>query len=207
MQLHYVLDPMCSWCWAFRPSLQAVREQFPDLPVHYVLGGLAPDSDEPMPAEMQTHLQSIWQQIATRTGASFNYDFWTQCAPRRSTWRACRAMIVAEALQPDSCEQMLEAIQQAYYQQARNPSDRDTLIDLAHTLGLNTETFATVLDHPETQQALDQHMTLAQQLQAQGFPALRLEVGGKLYRISDGYVDADTLVQRLQEVINTVQEE
>lgn len=205
MQLHYVLDPMCSWCWAFRPSLQAIREQFPDLPIHYVLGGLAADSDEPMPVEMQQYLPTIWRQIEERTGASFNYDFWTQCAPRRSTWRACRAMIVAEALQPDSSEAMLEAIQQAYYQQARNPSDRDTLIDLAHTLGLNTETFAAVLDHPDTQQALDQHMTLAQQLQAQGFPAIRLQVEDKLYRISDGYVDAKTLVGRLQEVMNQVQ--
>ena len=36
------------------------------------MGGLASDSDEPMPTEMQGYLQSAWQKVAATTGAKFN---------------------------------------------------------------------------------------------------------------------------------------
>lgn len=55
--LYYIHDPMCSWCWGFTPIWQKIRAQLPaDLPVVYLLGGLAPDSDDPMPQSMQATL-------------------------------------------------------------------------------------------------------------------------------------------------------
>jgi len=63
MTLFYIMDPMCSWCYGFHPSINAIREKWPQLDIQYITGGLAPDSDEPMPIEMQNHLRSVWQQI------------------------------------------------------------------------------------------------------------------------------------------------
>ena len=52
--LYYVHDPMCSWCWGFRETWQLVLQQLPKkVHTYYLLGGLAQDSDEPMPKEMQ----------------------------------------------------------------------------------------------------------------------------------------------------------
>ena len=96
LNLYYVLDPMCSWCWAFRSSWLALLEELPDsVTVRYVLGGLAPDSDEPMPQAQRESIRQIWQSIAQRTGTEFNLDFWTRNTPRRSTYPACRAVIAA----------------------------------------------------------------------------------------------------------------
>ena len=51
-RLIYVHDPMCSWCWGFAETWQTLTEQLPaDMPVVRLLGGLAPDSDEPMTFE------------------------------------------------------------------------------------------------------------------------------------------------------------
>mgnify|MGYP000853319151 FL=1 len=45
--LYYVHDPMCSWCWAFVPTWEQIQRELPnDIEVVYLLGGLAPDSDE-----------------------------------------------------------------------------------------------------------------------------------------------------------------
>src|SRR5699024_11311640 len=63
--LYYVHDPMCSWCWAYRPTLANLRQQLAPLPVRFaqLLGGLAPDSNAPMPAAMQAKLQHIWRTL------------------------------------------------------------------------------------------------------------------------------------------------
>jgi predicted DsbA family dithiol-disulfide isomerase len=52
-ELLYFHDPMCSWCWAFRPAFMALHARLPKvLTLRRVVGGLAPDNDQPMPEEM-----------------------------------------------------------------------------------------------------------------------------------------------------------
>ena len=196
-KLLYIMDPMCSWCWAFSPTLEAIKHTFPNLPVEFIMGGLAADSEAPMPMEQQQTIRSIWQHIEESTGTQFNYDFWTQCSPRRSTWRACRAVIVAEQLSPGSATQMANAIQHAYYLNAQNPSDIETLIPLAESLDINTADFTTLIDAQNTQQALQEHMTLARQLNVSGFPALRFFDGEEMIRLSDGYSKPDRIIKEL----------
>lgn len=200
-QLIYVIDPMCSWCWAFSKSVKQLPELFPDLKIHYLMGGLAPDSDEPMPTEMQQGIQDIWHQIAEKTGTDFNFDFWTQCQPRRSTWRACRAVIATRHLAAEKENQMIQAIQEAYYLQSKNPSDRDTLINAAKDIGLDTEAFSSLIDSSEMKSALEKDMSLAAQLGARGFPAVRLIKNNKVYWVSDGYLNEAQFLEQLKTVI------
>ncbi|NOQ78578.1 MAG: DsbA family protein, partial [Gammaproteobacteria bacterium] len=59
---------MCSWCYAFKPVLQQLRQQlkirYPDnLELVSLLGGLATDTDAAMPAEMRRQLHATWQRI------------------------------------------------------------------------------------------------------------------------------------------------
>ncbi len=202
-KLLYIMDPMCSWCWAFSPTVAAIQHSFPNLPVQFVMGGLAADSETPMPKEQQQTIRSIWQHIEVSTGTKFNYDFWTQCSPRRSTWRACRAVIVAEQLSPGSAAQMANAIQHAYYLNAQNPSDNETLIPLAESLGINASDFAALINAQSTQQKLQEHMAFARQLDVSGFPALRFVNGEKVIRLSDGYSKPDLIIRELHSLVSS----
>ncbi len=94
--LYYIADPMCSWCWGFHPVLQKVRGALPeDIQLVYVMGGLAKDSDEPMPDDIRAYVQNAWREVGVRTGARFNWDFWMRCSPVRSTYPACRGVLSA----------------------------------------------------------------------------------------------------------------
>ncbi|MCW8956777.1 MAG: DsbA family protein, partial [Gammaproteobacteria bacterium] len=72
--LYYIHDPMCSWCWGFRPVWQQVQAKLPSqIKVQYVLGGLAPDSDNTMPQDMQINIATTWQTIQREIpGTQFN---------------------------------------------------------------------------------------------------------------------------------------
>ena len=62
--LFYVHDPMCSWCWAFAPTWAEIKQNLPEhIKVRYLLGGLAPDSNEPMPSAMQAAISGYWRTI------------------------------------------------------------------------------------------------------------------------------------------------
>jgi putative protein-disulfide isomerase len=177
LKLYYVHDPMCSWCWAFRPVWTAIRARLPSaITPQRVLGGLATDTREPMPEALRTYIQDTWRRIERSVpGTKFNFEFWSRCRPRRSTYPACRAVIAAIAQGPHFEEPMIEAIQRAYYFEAQNPSDDETLIALGDAIGLDRERLAQALIDPATQAELLRQIEFAARLGACGFPSLFLE--------------------------------
>ncbi len=191
-------DPMCSWCWAFHVHLVEVRVRLPDTPVRYVMGGLAPDTLEPMPAAQQRQIQGYWRTISERTGTEFNFDFWTECQPRRSTYPACRAVIAAEKQTPtQGGPAMFEAIQRAYYLEARNPSNDSTLVELAGEIELDTECFAADLRSDRVEELLLSDFALRRKLRVTGFPSLLLQNGDEHSWLTAGYGTSDEIVARL----------
>ena len=186
--LYYVHDPMCSWCWGYRPTWDALRQVLPeDVQQVNVVGGLAPDSDEPMPLEQQKLIAGYWQRIAEELGTKFNFDFWTNCAPRRSTYPACRAVLAAAA--QDAEEAMINAIQHAYYLRAMNPSDASTLIALAKDIGLDTQRFTDDLASGDIQRELERHFALRRSIDVYSFPSLVLQIGQESYPVPLDYQD------------------
>jgi len=197
MILYYVHDPMCSWCWGFNPIWSEIKNNLPaQVEVKYLLGGLAPDSDVTMPLSMQSDIAGYWRRIQEHIpGTQFNFDFWDKCEPRRSTYPACRAVIAAREQNPSHEIAMIDAIQNAYYLNAQNPSDDSTLITLAAKLGLDEKQFADDLNSPHVQQQLEQEIHLGRQMGAQGFPSMILLNGKQAqyltldYNHSEGTVD------------------
>lgn len=197
--LYYAHDPMCSWCYAFRPLWKAIQNELPnDINVQYVLGGLAPDTDTPMPEQMQSSLINTWKRISqTVPGTEFNFDFWTQNQPRRSTYPSCRAVLATRMQDSDKELTIIESIQNAYYQQARNPSDDETLIDIAGELGLDTERFAHDLNSADTQQKLDDEIKFSHSIGGDSFPSLILQNGEDDELLMLSYTDKTKILRQL----------
>ncbi|GGB46069.1 DsbA family protein [Shewanella inventionis] len=202
--LYYVHDPMCSWCWGYRPTWDMLQQQLQlqlavQLNVTYLVGGLAPDSSEPMPESMQQMLEQTWQKISQQLGTEFNHDFWRNGKPRRSTYLACRATLVARQYGQEQA--MVNAIQHAYYLNARNPSDIDILCDLAASLGINAEQFKLQLSSEQIEQQLQTEIHFARQLPIQGFPSLVLVANNHAYPIKLDYQYWQTSLADIQTVL------
>lgn len=194
--LVYVHDPMCSWCWGFRPTFEALCSQLP-AQIRFVrlLGGLAPDNESPMPQALRQQLQNTWRTIQARIpGTSFNFDFWEHCTPQRSTYPSCRAVLTARTLDAAKEEAMILAIQQAYYLQARNPSRLDTLIELGVECGFAEEAFARTLHSPEIDLQLSAEMTQARKLGVNSYPSLVVVKQGHIHPISIDYKDSQIML-------------
>jgi putative protein-disulfide isomerase len=137
-----------------------------------VEGGLAPDSDEPMPLEQRSTIAGYWKNVEQQTGAEFNYEFWKKCSPRRSTYPACRAVLAAATQGAE--QSMIDAIQSAYYLRAMNPSNDSTLIALAAELKLDVKQFSEELNCPKTQAELQRNFELRRSIGVYSFPSLVL---------------------------------
>tara|TARA_R110001583_G_scaffold16561_21_gene67977 strand:- start:6346 stop:6984 length:639 start_codon:yes stop_codon:yes gene_type:complete len=195
---------MCSWCWGYHNTwekLQALlNEQFAEtLEVQSVLGGLAPDSNEPMPDDLKAMLQKTWGRIHEQLGTEFNFDFWTKCQPKRSTYPACRAVLVAR--EQGAEKSMYHAVQRAYYLNAQNPSELTTLTALAGQIGLDEQDFENRIQSDAINQQLMDEISLARQLPIQGFPSLVLNVNGQNHAIKLHYSQAEKTLHHIQTIL------
>jgi putative protein-disulfide isomerase len=200
VRLYYVHDPMCSWCWAFRPAWRAIVRALPEgVEPRRLLGGLAPDTDRPMPEPMQRYLRQTWCIIHGRVpGTRFNFEFWSRCVPRRSTYPACRAVIAAMRQAPAFEEAMILAIQRAYYLGAENPSDDEVLIRLAANIGLDPGRFGEDLNGVETRSELARQVAFAGRMGPRGFPSLVLETGVCYRVLAHDYNAPSTVLEQLR---------
>lgn len=198
--LYYIYDPMCSWCWGYKPVWLQIKDVVSnDVEIVYVLGGLAPDSGVPMSEEMQQQIASYWKKIENYLGTQFNYDFWHQNMPRRSTYPACRAILAAREQRAE--QGMLDAIQHAYYLDAKNPSDNDILIGLAKSIGLDCEKFEADFLSPTTHDALLREIAFARSIGGNSFPSLFVQTEKGVGELVINYEDAETTIAQIRSLI------
>jgi putative protein-disulfide isomerase len=192
---------MCSWCWGFDPVLRELVSSLPEgVAVRRLLGGLAPDSDEPMPAGMREYVQGQWRLIQQRIpGTRFDFGFWDRCLPRRSTYPACRAVIAARRQGERHDEARTRAVQRAYYTEARNPSDIATLIELAGEIGVDQEDFRADLACEETDRELRREIAESRSLGIEGFPSLVVIDGGSRLPVPIDYTDPVPMLRLIRE--------
>lgn len=199
--LYYVYDPMCSWCWGYRDSWLKLADALENkVFIRYQLGGLAPDSNVEMPISLQHTLRGIWHQINAQLGTSFNFDFWDICSPRRSTYPASRACLIAR--NNDKEGEMLFAIQEAYYLQAKNPSLNDTLVDLAENIGFDKLTFEMQLRDDILNEALLKEISDSRKLPIQGFPSLVLALGERVIPIEINYLNWQVTYSEITKLVD-----
>ena len=130
-------------------------------------------------------------------GTRFNFAFWDVCMPRRSTYNACRAVLAATRQSPTLEDPMIQAIQQAYYLHARNPSDINTLVDLAADIGLDRAHFAAELTGAAVQRCLGKEISLANSVPVNGFPSLVVHLPLGMYPVELDYLNAAPMRQQI----------
>lgn len=198
--LYYVHDPMCSWCYAFKPTLDELRKKLnSNIKIVNVVGGLAKHSDEVMPKDVQEKIEHIWYEIKRVVGTKFNHDFWKECIPRRSTYLACQATILARYEKKEL--EMIEAIQNAYYLNAQNPSDASTLIKLAKQIGMDEKKFEEDLKSQKIEDDLQNELNLRRSLNARSFPSLILKYKKELYPINIKYNDPESMLEQINDMV------
>ena len=139
---------MCSWCYGFRPTWKAILQGLPDgVTVQTRLGGLAPDSNTPMGDAMRDKLAATWHRIESMCQVSFDHGYWDQ----RPNPLAVPTLLAGGAgCSVDGLAEwdMVEAIQNAYYQSRANVWDAKVLVEIAQNSGWKRTPLPPLRDHP-----------------------------------------------------------
>ena len=197
--LYYIHDPMCSWCYAFNSVLKQIESDLPDtITLTKLVGGLAPDSMEPMPESLTMMIQDNWKKIEkTVPHIQFNFDFWTANQAIRSTYPSCRAVLAAKKQSVNAEDKMIAQIQWAYYKNAKNPSLDETLIQCAKQIGLDESLFISDYKSELINQQVLEQISLARRLGVSSYPSLCLKTETQVFNLTIDYNRADIMMEQI----------
>ncbi|NJL32902.1 MAG: hypothetical protein HC893_02425 [Chloroflexaceae bacterium] len=82
-RLIYGFDPLCGWCFAFRPTMRAVTATHSDLPITLAYGGLVVGARVEPIAAMRDYLRRGLAQVQAVSGATAGPQFLQWPAGRR----------------------------------------------------------------------------------------------------------------------------
>jgi putative protein-disulfide isomerase len=182
--------------------LTRLRQSLPvGIDFQSVLGGLAPDNNQPMDEQTRQMVQGHWRKIQATVGTEFNFDFWDKCNPSRDTYKASRAVVAASFQQAG--EEMLEAIQRAFYLRAMDPSDPSTHFRLAQELGLDLPRFEHDFGSATTEMEFQRHLMLRAELNVWSFPSLVLERHSGKTLIRHDYHSYKTTLEQIRHLVNS----
>jgi putative protein-disulfide isomerase len=179
--LHYIFDPICGWCYAAAPLVEAARS-VPNLVVAFHGGGmLAGSRRRTITAQWRNHVTPHDRRIAELSGQPFEKAYlngllYDETAILDSE-PPITAILAAEAVAQRGLD-MVHAVQRAFYVEGRRISDVDVLRGVATRLDLPVDAFDTYFNQLSGAATLA-HIAMARDMLdrvgGNGFPTFALE--------------------------------
>jgi putative protein-disulfide isomerase len=201
IELIYVGDPMCSWCWGFVPTLRALEAHF-DIPLRVVVGGLrAGPSARRVDERVRGYLAHHWEEVGELSGQPFDAAMLDREGFLYDTEPACTAVVAMRRLAPQHTLDWFERLQRAFYAEVTDITDPHSwsplLADL-HT-GITGDLLLAEASESDARRETWQDFATAQEWGVTGFPTLLVRDGAALGVASRGWAAPDDLVGRLDE--------
>lgn len=204
--LHYIHDPLCGWCYAAAPLLQAAA-QLPDCDLRLHGGALWPVPTV-LPPELREQIRSADQRIARMTGQTFGRKYHEELLPSDAlvlhSAPTLAAVLAAKEIGGRKAEiAMLEAIQRANYVEARHVVRESTLRELAVEIGLDAPAFQDAFARAPVEAHVREARGFMARVGAAGFPAACVETASRGLRAvppQEFLGQPGAFVQRLRQV-------
>jgi putative protein-disulfide isomerase len=200
VEMIYVADPMCSWCYGFAPVIGALAERFEaELPLRLMMGGLRAGNTELMRAADKDYVRQAWTRVGAATGQPFDMSFFAREDFTYDTEPACRAVVAVRRLQPTFALPFMARLQQAFYAENRDLTSASEICCLAEEAGLARQSFAETFAEPATRNETFRDFLIAQELGIRGFPTLIAGSRSKGYAlVTNGYRPLEDLLEPLE---------
>ncbi|MDH5552611.1 MAG: DsbA family protein [Nitrosomonas sp.] len=202
--LWYIADPMCSWCWGFAPTIDAVRQRYAEcLTIAIILGGLRPGTKLPIANQQRQDILGHWHNVQRLTGQPFLFEGAMPEGFIYDTEPACRGVVTVSTLAPSLTFAFFTAIQQAFYTKQIDVTQPINLMQIAANLNIDTEQFMQAFSSEAIKQKTLANFGKAKQWGINGFPSLVLQNHENYQLLSSGYCPAETLYPQIDKLIES----
>lgn len=180
VEMYYATDPLCSFCWAFEPTLRKFRYQYASYFSNdtTVMGGMI-EKWEKFGGDSSNGIQSAadvakhWREIGDFSRMVIDGRVWLD-EPIDSSFPSSQAFQIVRRDYPEQAQAFLRKLRETVMVWNQDISKREVLASLLEEMGLDHEKILNDADSFEGRRLLNGDLGLARALTATGFPTLVL---------------------------------
>ena len=209
LQLIYCYDAYCGWCYGFSPVIKKIAEEYKTiLPCDVLSGGMIlPEKPEHIRVTAG-YILNAYKNVEELTGIKFGEDYlWHIKNPEESDWypnseKPAIAMCIFKEYYPERAVEFSADMQYGLHYEGRDLTDDETYRHLLEKYSIQPESFYEKLQSEEYKEMAYYEFSLMKQLQVTGYPTVFVQTGElKFQMVAKGFTDHDTLVQRINAVL------
>ncbi len=203
VEIIYVGDPMCSWCWGISPALNRLERAATTngIPYRTVLGGLRPDNSQVWDEEFRDFLRHHWEEVTERSGQPFGYDLFERESFSYNTEPSCRAVVTARTMNPALESRFFELTQHHFYVLNKDPNVAAFYEPICKELNLDFVRFSELFSSEEMLNATMKDFQLNRQWGVRGYPTVIFRKGEQLYAIARGFSTFEQMWDSVEELV------
>lgn len=173
-QVIFVTDTICSHCWAIEPAWRRLLLSY-DIKARFIHGGLLPGwagfADSGNAISKPTDVIPHWEHVAQASGQPIDASVWAD-DPLSNSYILCKAAIAVRLLKPQLESLFVRKMREWVFLDAVNIAKTAVLADCAEAIGIERESFLTLLDCEKVDNIFTAERREMQLLGARGFPSL-----------------------------------
>jgi putative protein-disulfide isomerase len=204
IEVLYVFDAYCGWCYGFGPTLRAFFEANRGrVPFRVVSGGLFVGSNR-VPIGRLGFIGDANRRIADLTGVAFGpayEDVLREGMLVLDSEAAAAGFAALREQAPERAVELSEAMQRAFFAEGHSLSDPATFAAIADAEGLDASRLPGRLENPESAAWARADFALARQLGVRAFPTLLVRRGNRLVALPGVGATAERLTRQLDSIL------
>lgn len=202
VEIIYVGDPMCSWCWGISPALNRLENaaEANGIPYRIVVGGLRPGGGEEWTPKFRDFLKHHWEEVTKRSGQPFGYTLFDRDQFDYDTEPSCRAVVAARNLDPAVEGRFFELVQHHFYVKNEDPTEVSFYAPVCEEVGLDFDKFKSLFTSAEIKEQTNQEFQLNRQWGVSGYPTVIFRKDKQLYAIARGYAEFEQMWAAVNEL-------
>lgn len=205
--VHYIGDPMCSWCWGLSPVVTAIERfcQTEGIAFSITMGGLRAGGGDLWNEQFRAFLRDEWRHIARKTGQPFSFSLLERSYFEYDTEPACRAVVSVQIIQVKLGlshkipVEFFAAIQHKFYMTGQDPKVIDFYYDICSAMNIDFDEFREVFLSQQAMIAVRQAFTQVRDWGVRSFPTLLVERDGRMGLLANGYVSEAEAIARMKD--------
>lgn len=193
LKLEYYSDILCVWAWIAQTRLDELQNNFADqitVKSHFInVFGDAPGKfatqwkDKGELSGYRAHLEEVIEPF----GLKIHKDTWRDTVPLSSLNAHLVAKAVENTTNEETLAQALRRIRQAFFEEAKDVSDFDSLIEIVSSLPLDSQELREEIATGRAASALMNDYKQAENLKLRGSPSFVLDGGRQILFGNVGY--------------------
>ncbi len=205
LEIIYIGDPMCSWCYGFSPEISQLKDLYADeAKFTLIMGGLRAGGGDVWDDKMKDFLKNHWKHVEKASGQEFGYALLEREHFDYDTEPACRAVRVVRDMAPRLEFDFFKAVQRRFYVDNKDPKGVSFYQSICDKLGIPFIVFRSKFLSDKYKELLQLDFEVCRGWEISSFPTVVLGIEGRYQLLAKGYSKFDELKEKVQHSIAAV---